>query len=318
MRLLHAELRKLRRPLVYWLGLTVIVLSCLLVRQVQANYELNNPRDGSLPGLSAPPTCAQLGLPVGARCAEIQRGSREADERFRRDALSAARLAKAGQHPLGVGRFAAGLLGSLVGAGAVLFLAAAHVGGEWSGRTIKSILVQDGRRGRLLATKVASLWLSGAALLAVTWAALALVTPYLRHRYSNPRVHLAAGQAVGAALSQSARALLVLAVFAVLGVAAAVLTRSVLGTLFLGLGALVVSLLLSQFRIVARWTLAYWVTGWMGFSGDGAAPDYLWITRLPVGVPAPSAGFGVAALIFSLIAMGALAWSAFWRSDVTA
>lgn len=317
MRLLRGELRKLRRPLVYWLGLAVVVLSCLLVRQVQATYELNNPKSSSLPGPAPTPTCAQLGLPVGSRCAAVQQGARQADERFRGDALTAARLAKAGQQPLGVGRFAAGLFASLLGAGAVLLLAGAHVGGEWGGRTIKSILVQDGRRGRLLAAKWASLWLTGAALLAVTWATLALISPYLAHAYGNPSVHLPAGQAAGAALSQSARTLLVLGVFSALGVAAAVLTRSLLGTFFLGAGVVVVSLLLGQFGTTARWTLAYWVTGWMGFGRDEAVPDYLWSTRLPAGVPAPTAGFGFAALICSLLVMGALAWSTLRRSDVT-
>ncbi len=317
MRLLRAELRKLLRPLTYWSVIAVAVTACFLVQQTQGNYELDHPRHQSPPVAQPAPSCTVLGLPAGPRCAEIQRGSLQADERFRREALAASRLAKAGQQPLGVGRFAAGLLASLVGAGALLLLAAGHVGGEWTGRTIKSILVQDGRRGRLLLAKVVSLWLVGVALLAVTWAALALIAPYLAHKYGNPTVTLPVGQAAVTALAQSARALLVLAVFAVLGVAAAVLTRNTLGTFFLGFGVVLLSLLLGQFPATARWTLSYWVTAWMGFLRNEAIPDYLWSVRLPAGVTTPTARFGVIALLLFSTATAAVAWLTLRRSDVT-
>ncbi len=318
MRLLRAELRKLLRPLTYWSVIAVAVTACFLVQQTQGNYELDHPRHQSPPVAQPAPSCTVLGLPAGPRCAEIQRGSLQADERFRREALAASRLAKAGQQPLGVGRFAAGLLASLVGAGALLLLAAGHVGGEWTGRTIKSILVQDGRRGRLLLAKVVSLWLVGVALLAVTWAALALIAPYLAHKYGNPTVTLPVGQAAVTALAQSARALLVLAVFAVLGVAAAVLTRNTLGTFFLGFGVVLLSQVLIGIEAVARWTPAYWVTGWMRFRQGNVPADYLWTVRPAVGVATPTSPFGLVSLVLFLGAVGALAWVAFSRSDVTA
>lgn len=317
MRLLRCELRKLHRPLVYWLGLAVVIMSCLLVRQAQASYELNIPKTSPPPSPSPGPTCAQANVPPGPRCVAFQRGTQEENERFRQEVMAAARLAKAGQQPLGAGRFAAGLLASLVGAGALMLLAGGHAGGEWSGRTIKSILIQDGRRGRLLAAKVTSLWLTGAALLVLNWVALGLFAPYLAARYGNPTVHVPVAEAAGTALAQSARALLVLGVFAVIGGAAAVLTRSMLGTIFLGFGVVVVSLLLGQFGSTARCTLGYWVTGWMGFSGNEAVPDYLWSTRLPAGLPAPTVGFGLAALTSSLVVTAALAWAVFGRSDVS-
>jgi len=318
MRLLRAELRKLRRPLVYWSGIAVVVTACFLVRQAQASYELNHPRDRPLAIAPRTPSCTELGLPAGTGCVQLQLGAREADERFRQEALAASRLAKAGQQPLGVGRFAAGLLASLVGAGALLLLAAGHVGGEWTGRTIKSILVQDGRRGRLLLAKVASLWLTGVALLGVTWGALALIAPYLAHKYGNPTVTLSMSQGASTALAQTARALLVLGVFSVIGVTAAVLTRNTLGTFFLGFGVIVMSLLFGQFTATARWTLSYWVTGWMGFLRSEAIPDYLWSVRLPAGVPTPTTGFGLMALLVFSSVVAAVAWLAFDRSDVTA
>lgn len=318
MRLLRAELRKLLRPLLYWTAAGVAVMSCLLVAQAHANYVLVHPRSQPLTLELRVPTCAELHLPIGSRCAEAQESAREANERSNREALMTSRLVRAGQQPLGVGWFASGLLASLVGAGALLLLAAGHVGGEWSGKTVKCLLVQDGRRGRLLLAKVESLWLAGCALLITTWAVLALAAPYFAARYGNPTVRVPVSFGAAAALAQTARALLVLATFAVLGVAAAVLTRNTLGTFFLGLGVVVLSLLLGQFAVTARWTLAYWITGWMGFAHYENIPGYLWSVRLPAGVPPPTTSFGLVALLMFSSAAAAVAWLASRRSDVTA
>jgi ABC-type transport system involved in multi-copper enzyme maturation permease subunit len=318
-RLLRAELRKLRRPLVYWTAVAVVITSSFLLWAGQVNSVVTNPPP-SAPGIEYEPipSCSDLGLPPGQQCSLGQQRVREAGERFRQEALAASRLAKAGQQPLGVGRFAAGLLASLVGAGALLLLAAGHVGGEWTGRTIKSILVQDGRRGRLLLAKVASLWLTGVALLGVTWGALALIAPYLAHKYGNPTVTLSMSQGASTALAQTARALLVLGVFSVIGVTAAVLTRNTLGTFFLGFGVVLLSQVLVGIGATARWSPAYWVTGWMGFRSGNVPADYLWTVRPAAGVASPTAMFGLVALVLFLCAAAAVAWFAFSRADVTA
>lgn len=319
MRLLRVELRKLRRPLLYWTAIAVVLVSALLVWGAEANSVVYNPPPGAAPlTRESPPTCAFYDLPPGPECAKRQEAIRAASERDLRLALAGSRLARAGQQPLGVGRFAAGLLASLVGAGALLLLAAGHVGGEWSGRTIKSILVQDGRRGRLLVAKVASLWLTGVALLALTWATLAVLTPYLAHKYANPTVNLSMSDAAGTAFSQAARALLVLGVFSMLGVAAAVLTRNTLGTFALGFGVVLLSQVLFGVASVTRWTPAYWVTGWMRFRPGNLPADYLWTVQSPPGVPSPTPGFGLVALLLLLAAVAVVTWSVFSRSDVTA
>lgn len=66
-------------------------------------------------------------------------------------------------NPLAAGAEAAGLMASLPGALALALLAGAHIGGEWSGRTMKNLLTQEGRRWRVLAAKLVSLWLAGPA-----------------------------------------------------------------------------------------------------------------------------------------------------------
>ncbi len=319
LRLLRAESRKLRRPLTYWTATAVTVISCFLLWGGQVNSVVTNPPPGS-PGLQYEPipSCTDLRLPPGHECSQGQRYVREANERARRQALAASRLAKAGQQPLGVGRFAAGLLASLVGAGAVMLLAGGHVGGEWTGRTIRSILVQDGRRARVLMAKVASLFLAGCAMLLVTWAALAITTPLLAMKYGNPTVEVSTINAAATAFVQAARALLVLGVFSFLGVAAAVLTRNTLGTIFLGFGVILLSQVLVGVPVMARWSPAYWVTGWMGFRSANVPADYLWSVKPAAGVPPPTVTFGLVALLLFIGIAGAASWYAFLRSDVTA
>jgi hypothetical protein len=68
-------------------------------------------------------------------------------------------------------------------------LAGGHVGGEWSGRTLKNLLTQCGHRGRLLAAKLGSLWLAGVGLVGVCWAALAVAGPVLAKVDQLPDPH---------------------------------------------------------------------------------------------------------------------------------
>jgi ABC-type transport system involved in multi-copper enzyme maturation permease subunit len=167
------------------------------------------------------------------------------------------RLARALQHPVGVGVLAAGMLASFPGAVALLLLAAGHLGNEWSGRTLKSVLTQEGRRWRVLTAKLTSLWLAGIGLLLAVWAGLALLTVWFRtYDLRGPRLTMAA--AWDLALPQLARALLVLASFVVLGVLAAVVVRNTLGTFFLAFAFLVASMILAGFTAATRATIAWW------------------------------------------------------------
>jgi DNA-binding CsgD family transcriptional regulator len=133
--------------------------------------------------------------------------------------------------PVAAGAEAAGLLASLPGALAIALLAGGHIGGEWSGRTMKNLLTQPGRRWPVLAAKLASLWLAGAAVLAACWLALAATGPVLSQLDHLPAPHQPLSQAVSLAASQVGRALLVLAVFAAIGLLGATLTRNTIGTM---------------------------------------------------------------------------------------
>ena len=134
-------------------------------------------------------------------------------------------------------------MASLPGALALALLAGAHVGGEWSGRTMKNLLTQHGRRWRVLAAKLVSLWLAGVGLIAACWAGAgrgrAGRSASLDHL---PAPHESLHHALSLAGSQVARALLVLAVFAAIGLLAAVLTRDTIGTMAATAGAIVAML----------------------------------------------------------------------------
>jgi hypothetical protein len=165
-------------------------------------------------------------------------------------------------------------MASLPGALALALLAGGHLGSEYSGRTLKNLLTQHGRRWQVLAAKLVSLWLAAVALVAVCWAALAVAGPILTHANHPPDPHQSLVEAAKWAGSQAARSLLVLAAFAVIGVLAAVFTRNTIGTMATTAAAFVAMLVLASLQSLGRWTPATWVQGWMGFpTGERAFAD---------------------------------------------
>src|SRR5215831_3941832 len=170
MRLLHAELAKLARPLSLGVA-AAAALFCLLLAA-------GGSHNAVLDAQGAPrhlPSCAAEQVPAGPQCSRWQ-----AAARVRLRQIQAEPAQVAGQlAPAAAGAEAAGLIASLPGALAIALLAGAHIGGEWSGRTMKSLLTQHGRRWQVLVAKLVSLWLAGVGLIAACWAALALAGPVL-------------------------------------------------------------------------------------------------------------------------------------------
>jgi hypothetical protein len=269
MRLFRAELRKLNRPLLWAVAIAVGVFSVLLA----AGGSTNAHRDlaGSADRL---PSCAQMGVPSGPACVRaqaLQRSRIEQDQVFR---LASARHTAAQLNAVAAGAEAAGLMASLPGALVIALLAGGHIGGEWSGRTLKNLLTQHGERWQVIAAKFTSLWLAAIALVAVCWASLAVAGPILAHVNHLPDSHQSLAEAVTWAGSQAARSLLVPAVFAAIGVLAAVLTRNTIGTMATTAGAFVAMLVLASLQSLGSWTPATWVQGWMGFPvGERAFTD---------------------------------------------
>lgn len=292
-----------------------MLLSLFLDWGGQANSVANYPSDpGQL--VYVVTTCKQAAIPAGPHCDSFIADQQAANHRDQQRQLAAAELSLAGRSASGVGRFAAGLTASLVGAATLLLIGAGHIGGEFTGRSVKSILVEDPRRWRFLLAKAASLWLTGVVLMLATWAALALASVKLSSRYANPRLHATTGQLLGTSLDQAGRALLVLAVFTLLSLLAAVLTRNTLGTLGVSLGVVLASLALTQTASTARWNLAYPITGWMRFQSGDTPADYLWLVSTPGHVSAPGQVMGLCVLLAVVAALGAGAVGWFTRADV--
>ena len=301
MRLLRAELIKLGRPLTW--GVAAAALFCVLLAVGGAH---NAALEGGAPAVHIP-SCAELGIPAGPRCARA-----EALQRARVNQASAEPAQVAAQlNPLAAGAEAAGLMASLPGALALALLAGAHIGGEWSGRTMKNLLAQQGRRWRVLAAKLVSLWLAGIGLIAVCWVALAATGPVLVRVDHLPAPRESAAHALSLAGSQAARALLVLAAFAGIGLLAAVATRGTIGTTAATAGAVIAMLIATSLPALGRWTPATWVQAWMGFPAGQASvtslPTNFWSRFISAGgAPGHVAGLvGVAGLLAVCLAAAA-------------
>lgn len=274
MRLLRAEMRKLRRPLPLAMIASAFVLCAIIARQQVVT-------DGAH-------------TPAG---------------------LSAARLM---ENPIGIGKLAAGEMASLLGAVVMLFLAGAHVAGEWSGHTMKTVLAVEPRRWRILLVKFVSLWLTGVAVLIALWCALGAWSLILTRWWPVPG-SLGADQAMREAGPDLLRAVLVIAAFAALGVCMAILTRSTLGTVIAGVVLVGVSMEAGNIDSLARYSPSYWVDGWMQFHppGSGVSTYAMWNTGVPGNVPVPTVAIGAVGLGVILVLAATVSWARFRRMDIT-
>jgi ABC-type transport system involved in multi-copper enzyme maturation permease subunit len=352
-RLLGAELRKLRRPLVVWTAFAVVAIVALHAWGIQRNAR--SMLSGANFGGGPIPTCQQMGLADGsAQCQQVQDQNRrvfcasqnldlgpqcdqaiaQADaegrrafQDFLRQEAAQAREVRALQSPLGVGFLAGGMMASLVGAVAMLLLAGGHIGNEWSGRTIKQVFVQEGQRWRVVLAKFLSLWIIGVFLLIVLWAALAALAPVFAAAYHLSVPPVPATKTLWLSLHVVWRALLVLAAFAALGTLTAAVTRNTLGAFFLGFAFVIASQLLAGYKVIGRWTLAQHVAGWMGFHPSDLVLNHLWrddfsqVERgsgffLRVNPWYPSHVVGLIGLLATIALCLAVAWLRIERSDV--
>lgn len=315
MRLLAAELRKLHRPLLYGV-LAAAALFCVLLAAGGAS----NARQAGEEATRPIPSCAALRVPDGPTCAAAQENLRQRLVVSRARDLQMERQTAGRLDPIAAGAEAAGLMASLPGVLALALLAGGHVGGEWSGRTLKSVLTQCGHRCRVLAAKLVSLWLAGVLLIGACWVALAVAGPILAALYRLPDPHLPVAGAAERACGQAGRALLVLAVFAAIGLLAGVVTRSAIGAMAATAGVFITMLALAALPGTGRWTPATWVQSWMGFAaGQGsitALPDNFWSRFIDASGAAPGRLFGAAGLAATLAVCAAASIWLFRRADV--
>lgn len=324
---LGAEARKLLRPLTTWLLGSVVIFSLfqLLVHEINGQQQLAGlaaVRDGAVPvpaeDPDEPPPCEVFGLAPGAACerarGEFLSGRREARrlaEEARALHVRYVERAVLVREPLGAAVLGVGMWASIPGAVAVGLLAAGHVAGEWSGRTVGIALAQDGRRVKFLAVKALSVWTGAGVLMLLTAALLAVAGPLVALTTPLDAGDVAAGNVPAELPTQFGRALLVLAVFAAVGTFAAVLTRGPLGAVVLHLGVVITAL--ATVRPAGPFSPGTWVSAWMGYPERPLLPR-LWVEPAVGGAPGPS----TALVGLVVLAAGALAIAAlrFRRVDV--
>jgi hypothetical protein len=298
-RLVGAELRRLRRPLTAVVAVAFVALVVALALDTawstdeQAVAAANRGAD-DLEGLVEP---------VGDQLAEAAA----------RDLAVGAAL----RDPLAAGSFAAGHAASLPGALAVLVLSAAHVGGSVRRRTLAPVLLQQGRRARVLAARALSLWLVGAGLLAAAWAALALLAVGLRLAEAGwaPAGRPEPARALAVAGGRAAMALAVMAVFVLVGVLAGVVAGNGPAAFGSGLAALAAALGLAEVAPgLGRFNPANWVAAVMGFHDPTLMPDHLWVGLQAGAAPGSRAALAGLGIMAALAVATATGW--FHRADV--
>jgi hypothetical protein len=189
-RLVRAESVKLWRPLTLGLGVGMALLSILVgsMNQEPAAFNIKAIKSGIVLQREHPSSPADLGLSsAGAKYQTALRQNLAFAESDLAQSLHDASIVGATQHPLGAVGLAAGFTASMLGGFVLLLIAGLSVGGEWSGRTIKEVLVRDGRRWRLTVAKVVSLWLVGLWLMLCSWIGLVLLGLVSRHVWLIPQ-----------------------------------------------------------------------------------------------------------------------------------
>jgi hypothetical protein len=298
--LLGAELRKLRRPLLW--GTTVAAMGFFVLLAWGATQNASSGvRSPNLPG-----ECRVVMTPACTARAQQEQAQGRAGS------LDVAKL----ETPGGAGRVAAGMLASVPGVVIVALLAGAHAGGEFSGGTIRTALTHDGRRLRFLAAKWASLWLAAIGVTLACWIALGLAGPWLAAAYHLPAVGAGSFSGVAGSATQLARATVVLGLFTLVGVAAAAVTRNTVGTIAAVVGVFVVALIVGGIPAVAHYSPATSIQAWMNFTAKGFLPTNFW-SRFESPAAAVTSRSGLAGIgIAAVVAAAAGAWRV--RADITA
>lgn len=298
--LLAAEFRKLVRPLV-WASALAIMAFCLLITWAAAN----NARAG-LSSPRIPSVCAQADT---ARCRAV---IAQAHAAARAAAAATSQLSQPGE----VGHVAAGMLGSLPGLLLIAMITGGHWGGEWGSRTIRQLLSREGRRGRVLAAKWLSIWAASVATLVACWLVLAAAAPLIAAAAGLPPAHAALWSGLGSSAASVGRAVIVLGLFAAVGIAAGAIGRGQLAATAVTAGPMLLALLAAGISSIGRLSPASFVQAWMRFGAPGYLPTNFW-SRFIGGGQDLSQGAGLLGILATAVIAAVVAR---WRfaADVTA
>jgi hypothetical protein len=327
MRSIRAELLKLRRPLTLAVSALVVLFAFFQATVYQFNggqHVAALTADTSMVPLPSdvtadPPPCLVLRLPEGPACVQAQRefnagkvAARDLAVAAQDEQVHEIRRALSARGPVGSAALAVGLWGSLLGAVAIGLLMAGQVASEWTARTLRTVLIQDGRRARVLAAKSFAVWAVAAGLMLVTAASLAVVSPLIAAAFPVDPPGITVDVGVLDTMALAARATVVLGWFVAVGLLCSVLARNPVGAIAGYLAVLVAMLVAGTVPGLGAASPAAWVTAWMGF-GDRSLTARIWVESAAAVPPA----VGLAGLVASAAACVAVASARFDRLDVT-
>ncbi|WP_236239070.1 hypothetical protein [Streptomyces sp. CC228A] len=174
---------------------------------------------------------------------------------------------------------AAGLHGG-TGAGLVLVagVVAALFGAEYEAGTWASLLLTQPRRRALLARKAACSLGLGLGFILILWLVL-LVSGRALHAWAGPDA-TAFSPSWGAAVGTLLRALLAQMLFVALALLAAVLTRSVVGTVLGSVGPVIALAPLATVWGLVPFLPHAWLAGWLHLTNEAQWTAFIW-TSLP-------------------------------------
>lgn len=308
-RLILGDLAKLRRPLLLWLSLAVVamVVIAAATSHESAALQWRIAEDNLALLRKNPPPPEFYGLATtGAEYQSRYRQDLADARRFIEDTRRQGAMVAATQHSVRALGLALGQLCSVMGFLFILLAAAAHVAGEWSLKTIKDVLVAEGRRARFVLAKCVSLWFVALWFVLVSWAGLLVWNLVSKSLYSIPDSASAATM-LRWTVGRLQAAPLILLFASVFAVFFTVLLRSGLGAVLGGVMTLTILNLATRSATAEQLSPAAWVASLMDFQRQQYLIDHVWAERSIAVDPSSSAVWlvacGAALLVAAVIVM---------------
>lgn len=280
-RVILGDLAKLRRPFMLWLSLGVVamVVMTAVMSHESAALQWRIAQDNLSLLQKNPPPPEAYGLATKDATYQARYRQDLADaHRFIQDTRRQGAMVAATQYSVGALGLALGHVCSLVGFLFLLLAAAAHVAGEWNLRTIKDVLVAEGRRTRFVLAKCVSTFFVGLWFVLISWAGLVVWNLVSRSIYSIPN-SASAATTLHWTLSRLQVAPLILVFASIFAVFFAVLVRSGLGAVLGGVMTLTVFNVATRSSAAGHLSPAAWVASLMDFQRHQYLIDHAWAER---------------------------------------
>jgi ABC-type transport system involved in multi-copper enzyme maturation permease subunit len=279
--LVLGDLAKLWRPLMLWLslGVAALIVTTAVISQESAALQWRIATDNLVLLQRSPPPPEGFGLKsAGPEYQKALRQSMADAHAFIESTRQEVAMVGATQHPVGAAGLALGHMCSLIGALFLLLAAGGHVAGEWQTRTIKDVLVAEGRRARFVLAKSMTIWIVAVWFLLLSWAAVVVWGLVSQRVY--PIAHPASmTAALDWTLPRLESAPLILAFMSVAAVFVAVLVRSGLGTVLGGTMTLTVFNVATRSATVEHFSPAAWFASLMDFQRSPFLIDHIWAEK---------------------------------------